>query len=116
MMNDAEISSPSSRAVVDQGSPVHELELADGECDISDEELTLLALSADPEAPLEADAVPLSSYLSQLPALLPDWYMPGPTARRGGRWRTVVVVSVVAAFLVIEALGLCSTFGSLSLG
>jgi hypothetical protein len=88
----------------------------ENDVDITDEELTQLALSADPDAPLDPEAVPLSSYLTQLPALLPDWYMPTPSGRGGGRWRTTVILGVVAAFLVIEALGLCSTFGSLNLG
>ena len=83
---------------------------------IDDAELTALALAADPDAPLDPDAVPLHEYLAQLPALLPAWYMPGVMARPGSRWRAGVVLAIVAAFLFIEALGLCSTFGQLSLG
>ncbi|HYA68619.1 MAG TPA: hypothetical protein VED63_07795 [Acidimicrobiales bacterium] len=88
-----------------------------GETDITDEELTALALAADPDRPLDPDAVPMAEYLSQEPGLLPSWYMAAVTARAGAsRWRTVIVLAVVAAFLTIEALGLCSTFGQLSLG
>jgi hypothetical protein len=83
---------------------------------IDDEELTRLALSADADAPLAPDAVPISSYLAELPALLPEWYMPGITAGRSGRWRGMVILGIVGALLFIEALGLCSTFGSLSFG
>ncbi len=85
-------------------------------CGISDEELTRLALSADPGLPLAPDAVPISAYLEELPSLLPAWYMPGVMAHSGSRWRKVVILSVIGAFLFIEALGLCSTFGSLGFG
>ena len=81
--------------------------------DFTEEELTELALSADPDAPFDEDAVPLSVYLDQSPGLLPSWYMPSPMIRRGKAWRTPVVVVIVAAFLIIEAFGLCSTFGQL---
>ena len=80
---------------------------------ISDAELEELALSADPEAPLDEDAVPMATFLGQGPGLLPQWYMPSPLVRSGARWRVPVVLVIVAAFVVIEALGLCSTFGQL---
>jgi len=84
---------------------------------ITDEELTALALAADPDAPLDPDAVPIAQYLELEPGLLPSWYMAAVTARAGAnRWRTVIVLAVVAAFLTIEALGLCSAYGQLSLG
>jgi hypothetical protein len=83
--------------------------------EFTDEELAELALSADPNAPLPEDAVPVGIYLSQIPAPLPLWYMP-PVVRSGGRrWRTPVVLAVVAAFLLIDASGLCNTYGILSL-
>jgi len=82
---------------------------------LSDAELTELALAADPDQPLDPDAVPISAYLGQLPGALPDWYMPPATTRVGKRWRIPVVLVIVGAFLLIEALGLCSTFGQLSL-
>jgi hypothetical protein len=80
---------------------------------ISDAELEALALGADPDAPLDEDAVPMATFLGQAPGLLPQWYMPSPLARSVGRWRVPVVLVIVAAFVVIEALGLCSTFGQL---
>jgi hypothetical protein len=83
--------------------------------EFTDDELTQLALAADPNEPLPEDAVPLGAYLSQIPAPLPLWYMP-PVVRSGGRrWRTPVVLAVVSAFLLIDALGLCNTYGILSL-
>ena len=85
--------------------------------EITDEELTTLALAADPDRPLDPDAVPIAEYLAQGPGLLPTWYMAAVTARAGAnRWRTVIILAVVAAFLTIEAFGLCSTYGQLSLG
>jgi len=85
---------------------------------IGDDELTALALAADPDAPLDPDAVPWHEYLVASgallsPAPLPGWYMAAATARHGGRWRIVVIAALVVAFVVIEAVGLCSTYGQL---
>ncbi len=78
---------------------------------ITEDELTRLALAAEPmDVPAE-DAVPLSSYLELDDGLLPAWYMPTPMSRVSPRWRLPVVLALVGAFLVIEAFGLCSTFG-----
>ena len=75
-----------------------------------------LALAADPTAPLSDEAIPLSLHLAQFAgAALPGWYMAPATARGGRRWRTPIVVAIISAFLLIEALGLCNTFGQLSL-
>ena len=78
---------------------------------ISDEELTSLALAADPNAPLELDAVPWNFGFGS--NLLPEWYMPRPMARGRGRGRgtRIVVGSLVVGFLVIGAFGLCITSG-----
>jgi hypothetical protein len=81
----------------------------------TDEELTELALAADPKLPLADDAVPLSVYFAQLPLSLPDWYMPPVMVRGGQRWRVPIVLTVIAAFLIIEGSGLCNTFGQLTL-
>jgi hypothetical protein len=83
---------------------------------ISDAELTAMALAADPDLPLDPEAVPLSMYLAQEPAPLPEWYMPQAMARRGNRWRAFVILAIVGAFVFIEALGLCSTYGPLRIG
>ncbi len=85
-----------------------------GDAPITDAELTDLALAADPDAPLGPDAVPFDLYLGRMPELLPLWYMPramGP----GARWRTIVVVVLIAAFLLIDAAGLCSTYGHITI-
>jgi hypothetical protein len=82
----------------------------------TDDELTELALAADPNAPLSEDAVPMSVHLAQFGAPLPLWYMPPAmaVARAGHRWRVPFVTAIVGAFLLIEALGLCNTYGVLN--
>ena len=85
---------------------------------LSDGELTELALAADADAPVDPDAV----CLWELPGweggqLLPEWYMPAP--RRGGsssRRRRWVIGLIVASFLLIDAYGLCSTYGTVTFG
>jgi hypothetical protein len=90
------------------------MDLEDGTAaPLTDEELTGLALAAEPGRPPAADAVPLASFLGEGPGLLPSWYMPSPMTRVRPRWRTPVVLVIVAAFVVIEAFGLCSTFGQI---
>jgi hypothetical protein len=81
----------------------------------TDAELTALALAADPDLPLDESAVPISIYLAQLPIRLPDWYMPPAMVRGCKRWRIPIVLTIVAAFVIIEAFGLCNTFGQLTL-
>ena len=87
----------------------------DPEGALSDQELTALALAADPDAPLPDDAVPIGIHLARLGSSLPSWYMPPAVARGGRRWKTPFVVAIVTAFLLIDALGLCNTYGILSL-
>jgi len=82
---------------------------------LSDQELTALALAADPAAPLPDDAVPIGIHLAQFGASLPLWYMPPAMSRGGRRWKTPFVLAIVSAFLLIDALGLCNTYGILSL-
>jgi hypothetical protein len=79
---------------------------------VSDAELTALALAADPAAGLAPDAVPVDVFLGRAGAVLPEWYM-APVRRRLGRAGRFVVLTVVAAFVVIEAFGLCSTYGQI---
>jgi hypothetical protein len=76
---------------------------------ISDEELTSLALAADPDAPLELDSIPWNFGFGSNP--LPEWYMPLPMARGRGRGTRIVVGSLVVGFLIIGAFGLCITSG-----
>jgi hypothetical protein len=84
---------------------------------MTDEELTAIALAADPDAPLDDAAVPLAEFLREEgdATLLPEWYMPAPM--QGGRrlrgWRRRVAILVIVAVLLIDAAGLCSTYGSI---
>jgi hypothetical protein len=106
---------------VDRSTPLEELPLADGEAFdldfegdlISDEDLAALALGANPDAPLASDAVPLVMPPSGLGGLLPSWYMPIAIKRSTNRWWRTIAIVLVLSFLVIEAAGLCSTYGSL---
>ena len=82
---------------------------------LSDDELTALALAADPLAPLDDDAEPWHFGYGFMRNPLPDWYMPLPMASRRGRGTRVVVVSVVMGLVVICAFGLCVTSGFLQL-
>ena len=91
-----------------------------GDVPIGDAELAALALTADPDLPLGADAIPLDVFLGsstghqpEAAGPLPEWYMPPVMARRARRGRRVVIVAIVGVFLAIEAAGLCSTFGQL---
>ena len=81
---------------------------------LTEAELTALALAADPNAPLSDDAIPLSMHLAQFAGALPGWYMPPAMARNGSKWRVPVIGAIVAAFVLIEGLGLCNTYGILS--
>lgn len=95
-------------------------EAMDGDADqfpLTEQELCALALGDEAGRPPADDAVPLADYLdahgSDDGGLLPTWYMPTPMSRVSPRWRTPVVLAIVAAFLLIEAAGLCSTFGQI---
>ena len=104
------------RPTIDTGGPTmggerHAADAADTQPALSEDELTELALAAEPLLVPAEDAVPLAVYLDEEPGLLPAWYMPTPMARVSPRWRLPVVLALVAAFVIIEAFGLCSTFG-----
>lgn len=79
---------------------------------IGDDELTALALAADPSEDPDPDAVPLILYPDLPSGALPLSYMP-PAMTRAGGWRVPVVMGVVIALLLIDAVGLCITYGSL---
>lgn len=82
---------------------------------LTDAELTALALGTDPLEPLPDDTAAMTGPLVIGGGALPLWYMP-PVARRARRrWAAPVVIAVVAAFLLIDAMGLCNTYGLLSL-
>ena len=83
---------------------------------ISDDDLAREALAADPDAPLPPDAVSL--WELEAPddhaSLLPSWYMPAPAnggPRQHAPWRRRTAYALVAAFALINAAGLCSTYG-----
>jgi hypothetical protein len=79
---------------------------------LTDEELAAEAVAADPEPDL-CGALPFATVTGDdTDAGLPAWYMPAPMvgARLFG-WRRGVVYTFVFALLVIEAFGLCTTFG-----
>ncbi|HEX3620727.1 MAG TPA: hypothetical protein VHT97_00260 [Acidimicrobiales bacterium] len=89
---------------------------------VSDEELAELAMAADPDADVPDDAIPLSELLGQAGPgtgeLLPGWYMP-PTvggSRVLNGWRRRIVLIVIASFILINAYGLCSTYGHVGFG
>ena len=94
------------------------LDERDGTSDDEDfeDELTRLALAADPDVVLGPDAVAWPEATDHAVSLLPAWYMPPlasvlPAHRR---WRTAVVLLVVVGMLLINALGFCITYGNLS--
>ena len=85
---------------------------------LSDDELARLALEADPDTVVAADALSLWELAGVTAGtLLPAWYMPAPgTVHTGRRWRRVAAVVAIAAFVGINATGLCSTYGWVSFG
>ena len=78
---------------------------------ISEAELTALALAADPDAPPDPDAQPWTAFGGD--GLLPEWYMPVPMAGRRGWGPRGIAALVILGFLVINACGLCITYGHL---
>jgi hypothetical protein len=83
---------------------------------VSDDELTRQALAADPDQPLDPAATPFRGDGPPGADLLPEWYMPRPALGRSTPTRRVVGVVVVAAAVVINGLGFCITYGTLSAG
>jgi len=81
--------------------------------EFTDEELTALALAADPDQPLASDAVPFIAGEGTFEGPLPAWYMPRPVIRAHKAWHTPVVLVIVASLTVITGLGLCITYGTL---
>jgi hypothetical protein len=101
--------------VINEAGTIYEGGLGDegGLMEITDDELTALALAADPDAPLGDDAVALPLYPDEPFGALPAWYMPPAMARVAGGWKRVAVFAIIAGFLVIDAFGLCITYGQL---
>lgn len=92
---------------------------------VNDDDLAALALAADPEAAADEVAGDVPSLWDlesgggrQGNDLLPSWYMPSPmlgagTPRRWWRW---MAIAVILAFVALNAAGLCSTYGRITLG
>jgi len=76
----------------------------------TDDELTALALAADPDPAIPADAVPFAPAGELGPSLLPEWYMPAASLGRS-RSKTVVLAGVAIALFVINVGGVCVTYG-----
>jgi hypothetical protein len=76
---------------------------------IADDRLTALALAADPDQPVDPDALPISFSTAAPSGLLPEWYMPISTGRE--RARRVMLGALVLILVVINAAGLCVTYG-----
>jgi hypothetical protein len=94
--------------------PMGDLRPGDEEpASFTDDELTALALAADPDQPLGPDAVPYEMYPGERRGGLPLWYMPPVMARRVRGWRVPAAYVVIASFLLIDAFGLCITYGQL---
>jgi hypothetical protein len=90
-----------------------------GDPDLSENELAQLAelaLSAGLDAPIDPDAVPLQLSPTVAGTHLPAWYMPAVAIRHSTGTKRAVIVSIVVALLVLEALGLCSVFGQVVIG
>jgi hypothetical protein len=77
--------------------------------DVMDEQLAAEALAADPDVVVPDDAVPFGA--SDQDGLLPDWYMPSPRSIRRTPARVVVVAGVILSLLIVNAAGLCVTYG-----
>ena len=82
----------------------------------SDAQLSELALSADMDRLLPDDAVAIRLSPLDSSSLLGAWYMPPVATRRVAGWRRWVMFLIVATFLILEALGLCSVFGQVVIG
>ena len=78
--------------------------------EIDVEELTMLALAADPDVEPDPDAEPFGGAPSGA-SLLPEWYMPAPASINRSRPRVVMVGVIVAALVVVNGAGLCVTYG-----
>ncbi len=81
----------------------------------SDDELDELALSTPYLAEFDASMVPWSPNANVYRSALPEWYMAPAMGVRHGRARKFVVGAVIGGFLVINGLGLCITWGYLTL-
>lgn len=81
-------------------------------------EVAEVAVAADPDTVVDADAVSLWDLAGwERGRLLPEWYMPAPMpGRSSSTWQRWVIGLIVASFILINALGLCSTYGRVGFG
>lgn len=84
----------------------------------SDEELTALALAADPDLQPDADAPSVWELLGlNTRGDLPEWYMPvsvqGGSKMETRPWHRRASLLVIVSLLLINASGLCITYGHL---
>jgi hypothetical protein len=80
---------------------------------IDDDDLTAEALAADPDAPVGADAISFWSLQEREAPDLPEWYMAAPMTSRPHLtgWKRRVALTLIIAFVLINAAGMCSTYG-----
>ncbi|HUV10243.1 MAG TPA: hypothetical protein VMX12_04635 [Acidimicrobiia bacterium] len=87
---------------------------------VTDDQLDRLARMADPDVALDDDAVSIWDVIEDedAPQLLPSWYMPAPMRGRPvlRGWRRRIILMLVITFVVINAYGLCSTYGVVRFG
>ena len=82
---------------------------------VSDEELTELALAAAPTR--TSTTTPCRSGRSSPPPICcPSWYMPASAGHAEPGWRRRIALVVVGAILLINAAGLCVTYGPVTFG
>lgn len=77
--------------------------------DITDDELAAEAMAADPDVDVPEGAVPFG--VPESAGLLPDWYMPATGPVRRTRARRIAVAGLILSLLVVNAAGLCVTYG-----
>jgi hypothetical protein len=78
---------------------------------VTEDDLVALALAADPDQPLDPEAIPISSAFETPRGLLPDWYMPTPMSVGRGRTRRWILGALALILVVINGAGLCVTYG-----
>ncbi len=81
---------------------------------VSDVDLEAQALAAAPADVADDDADCFWDHADRRDlGLLPEWYMPGPTAgaRRLTGWKRTLAWVLIGTFLAIDAAGLCFTYG-----
>ena len=82
---------------------------------ISDDELAELALGADPHPIIDPRVAPWRPLTHTVAGLLPEWYMPLPAGTRRGTGAKIAEGVIIASFVLINALGLCVTYGWVTL-